>query len=304
MEYSSSVSNKCEDFQTKVFSLINALNKILIFNLYYSFDRIRDNENVLECKGQVNKVLILKKMLEKGKKNIEKCLDLCFLILKTLEGDKSLFIQYVLENYCSINFNTDENNQNKDNKHKKFSSSFFMYHLHNNLLSSKENKLIKDIEVNIKGDNNNNKVSMNVAINNEQMCSYIKNVSTIDKYINKNELYTRDNIILQLNSLLNDYYLQGALPSNLDKEQINITREKKKKMNDDDIVINNLFSEYFNTHGKDKKLNIFLKEVNMDNLTSFHNILYKNINFFRTFNAERNNINNMNNLGMSTIFRM
>ncbi|GAW80476.1 hypothetical protein, conserved [Plasmodium gonderi] len=289
-------------FEKGIKSLINVLFKILIFNLYYSFDKIKEcvGVNIGERRDtEINNI----QRLDKSKRNIEKFINLCLVILKTLKGDSNFFTQYVLENYSSINLS--HNNERTKGKKKiktKFDNAFLMFHLYNNSQLSRWNNRINDI---IKGiDLNVGCVEKhNVYLGDKEVNSYVNKIVTIERYIDKHKMYSKKDFISKLNNFLNDFYLKKN-PTSLDNDVLNKTKKgKEKNLIDDDYVMINLFSEYFNNCRRKKKLiNILIKEVNLQSLKNFHHILCKNINFIRIFNMQNDDKHDMDAIQLSTLF--
>ncbi|CRG94111.1 conserved Plasmodium protein, unknown function [Plasmodium gallinaceum] len=256
--------------------LVNILLCKLIFNIYYTFQKIKDNNNIKNYKNEKKKNWNLKN-LEKSKKNIEKFIDLFLIILNILEGNNKFFIQHVLENYATINLN---NGQKKKKNVTKFHDIFLMYYIYNNsLLQRKKNE-----DNNIKESYKKVNLEKNILIGDKEIYSYMNKIPIIDNYIDKYKTYSRNSLINEFNNFLNVFYLK-KLPIH---ENDNEIKKKNENLIDEDFVTKNLFSEYFNSCRKNNKLNILIKEVNLNNLSYFHNILFKNIKFIRSFNRESN----------------
>ncbi|SBT33930.1 conserved Plasmodium protein, unknown function [Plasmodium ovale wallikeri] len=292
MERSAILSERLEK---GVSSLVNVLLKSLIFNLYYSFDKIKENDLVTKRRKSRGNMFNWGN-LEKSKKNIEKVIGLCLVILKTVVGDNKFFIQHVLENYTGINLS---DNEEKKKKKKKFNDTLLMYHLYNNASQPRRGNLFREAE---NRDRKSTHLEGNIFIGKDELNSYIHKISIIDSHIDKHKIYSKKDLIGELNNFLNNFYLNKFPAKKFNKE---LSMEKKKKnLTDDDYVTVNLFSDYFNNCRKSNKVNILIKEINLDTLKKFHNILYKNINFIRTFNAEKCDTQKINSLDLSSIFQL
>ncbi|ANQ07696.1 Uncharacterized protein PCOAH_00022990 [Plasmodium coatneyi] len=269
-------------FQKGVKSLVGILLKNLVFNLYYSLDRIKENSGIKRNDSGSSKMNSRRK-LDKSKKNIEKCIDLCLVVLKTLQGDQYFFSQYVLENYSSINLShNDKRREGKEKKNKnKFDDALLMYHSYSNSQPSKwKNRSTSRINGVCLNVDDTRKHSM--FIGDKEVNSYVNKIVTIDSYIDKHKMYSKGEFICELNNFLNEFYLKKG-PSNEDHARFRLAQKgEEKNIMDDDCVTNNLFSEYFNNCRRNNKLvNTLIKEVNLQSLRSFHRVLCKNINFIR-----------------------
>ncbi|CAA9987683.1 conserved Plasmodium protein, unknown function [Plasmodium knowlesi strain H] len=300
-------------FQKGVKSLVRILLKNFVFNLYYSLDKIKENDGIRRDDSRNSKMNSRRK-LDKSKKNIEKCIDLCLVVLKTLEGDQCFFSQYVLENYSSIKLSHNDKRREGEKKknNNKFDDALLIYHSYRNSQPS----IWKN-----EGKGENNGICLNVDdtgkhsvfIGDKEVSSYVKKIVTIDSYINKHKMYSKREFIDELNNFLNEFYLKKG-PSNDNRARFDVAQEgeekeevkgEEKNIIDDDCVTNNLFSEYFNSCRRNNKLvNTLIKEVNLQSLRSFHRVLYKNINFIRMFNARNDTKHEMDALQLSTLFEL
>ncbi|KOB59770.1 hypothetical protein PFHG_01563 [Plasmodium falciparum HB3] len=226
-----------EKFSKGLCCLFDILLRNLIYNLYYAFDQIKENNYIRNVENEKTKKQICIKNLDKSKKNIEKCINLSLTVLRIMQGNKNYFIQHILDNYASIkSINVEKKNKNK------FDDSHLMYNMYKYSFPLKE--------------------------------AYKNNT-----FIDKHKKYSKEDLINELNNLLHIHYLND---STMERENIKKENPKTKdNLIDDDLVTNDLFSEYFNNCKKSNKLNILIKEVNLNSLKNFHNILYKNINFYK-----------------------
>ncbi|SBT79120.1 conserved Plasmodium protein, unknown function [Plasmodium malariae] len=281
-------------FEKGLVCLADTLLKILVFNLYYSFDKIKEYKVVRGYGKRGTEILNLKN-LEKSKKNIEKCIGLCLTVLKSIEGDNNFFMQYILENYCSIHLYNSVDKMKKKNKIK-FDDTFLISQLYNYSSPCSREKILRNMDEEV---NENREAEINILIGNEQVNSYMNKIPIMDSFIDKHKIYSKNDLIDELNNFLDSFYL-NKVPIKEDNEKFIISQ--KRNLIDDDCVTKNLFSEYFNNCRKNNKLNILIKELNLDSLKNFHNILLKNINFIRAFNSQNNDKENIDNLELSTFF--
>ncbi|EAA22503.1 hypothetical protein [Plasmodium yoelii yoelii] len=205
-------------------------------------------------------------------------------------------MEHVLENYNAIKINS-KNNEGKK-KIIKFDDEYLNYQLNNN-------KLLEELKDKINNMTNehiiNNEETLHIGTN--KMNSYLNKIPIIDKYIDKNKTYSKEELSNELNNFFNNFYLE--------KFQINISHDffkasdnENQPIYDDGTVTSKLFSEYFNNCKKDNKLNILIKEINLNSLKIFKNILYKNIKFIRVFNAKNWDTGKINSLQLSKLFDM
>ncbi|SOV14612.1 conserved Plasmodium protein, unknown function [Plasmodium sp. gorilla clade G2] len=281
-----------EKFSKGLCCLFDILMRNLIYNLYYAFDQIKENNYIKNVGKELTKKQICKKNLDKSKKNIEKCINLSLTVLRIMEGNKNYFIQHILDNYASIKSNRDEKKYKN-----KFDDSHWMYHMYKYSVPLNEaykHSHFYDINVD---------EEKQIFIKNRHIKAYTNQFNVIDTFIDKHKKYSKEDLIKELNNLLHIHYLND---NTINRETI----EKENQITndnliDDDLVTNDLFSEYFNNCKKSNKLNILIKEVNLNSLKNFHNILYKNINFIRTFNEINDDENSdMKNIEISEIFHM
>ncbi|CDU19233.1 conserved Plasmodium protein, unknown function [Plasmodium yoelii] len=282
-------------FERGVSSIVDVLFKNKIFHLYYSFDKIKEYDGTKNPRKKDEDVIKLKKY-EKSKKNIEKIINLGLTIIKTIKGNDSFLMEHVLENYNAIKINS-KNNEGKK-KIIKFDDEYLNYQLNNN-------KLLEELKDKINNMTNehiiNNEETLHIGTN--KMNSYLNKIPIIDKYIDKNKTYSKEELSNELNNFFNNFYLE--------KFQINISHDffkasdnENQPIYDDGTVTSKLFSEYFNNCKKDNKLNILIKEINLNSLKIFKNILYKNIKFIRVFNAKNWDTGKINSLQLSKLFDM
>ncbi|KJP87798.1 hypothetical protein AK88_02554 [Plasmodium fragile] len=302
-----------DKFEKGVKSLVGVLLKHFVFNLYYSLDKIKENDGI-KRDDSGNSKMNRRRKLDKSKKNIEKCIDLCLVVLKTLQGDKIFFAQYVLENYSSINLNhTDKRREGKKkNNNNKFDNTLLMYHSYRNSHPSRWKHKPKSA-INGVCLNAGERAKHSMLIGDREINSYVKKIATIDLYIDKHKMYSKGDFICELNNFLNEFYLKKG-PSYGDHARIGAAQKKdeneqvkteEKNIIDEDCVTNNLFSEYFNSCRRNNKLvNTLIKEVNLQSLRNFHRVLYKNINFIRMFNARNDTKHEMDALQLSTLFEL
>ncbi|KMZ86911.1 hypothetical protein PVBG_02752 [Plasmodium vivax Brazil I] len=307
---------RCVRFQKGVDSLVGVLLKHLVPNLYYSFDKIKENDGIKRDDGGSSKMNSRRK-LGKSKKNIEKCIDLCLVVLKTLQGDPHFFAQYVLENYSSIRVrHNDKGREGKKKKNNKFDDALLMYHSYSNSQPSRwKNK--PSGETNAVCLNAGGAKNHSFLIGDREVNSYVNKIVTIDSYIDIHRMYSKGDFICELDNFLNAFYLKKG-PSNGGHARFGATQRgekngevkadakaEEKNLIDDDCVTNNLFSEYFNSCRRSNKLvNTLIKEVNLQSLQNFHRVLCKNINFIRMFNARNDTNQEMDALQLSTLFEL
>lgn len=205
-------------------------------------------------------------------------------------------MEHVLENYNAIKLNS-KNNEGKK-KIITFDDEYLNYRLNNN-------KLLAELKDKINDMPNEHIISteetLHIGTNNVN--SYLNKISIIDKYIDKNKAYSKEELSNELNNFFNNFYFE--------KFQINISHEffkasdnENQPIYDDGTVTSKLFSEYFNNCKKDNKLSILIKEINLNSLKIFKNILYKNIKFIRIFNAKNWDTGKINSLQLSKLFDM
>ncbi|EUD67516.1 hypothetical protein C922_02222 [Plasmodium inui San Antonio 1] len=301
-------------FQKGVKSLVGVLLKNFVFNLYYSLDKIKENDGIKRDDSGSSKINSRRK-LDKSKKNIERCIDLCLVVLKTLQGDHHFFTQYVLENYSSINLSHNDKRREakKKKKKNKFDDALLMYHSYSNSQPSRW-KIKPKGEINGVCLNAGKTGEHSMFIGDREVNSYVNKIATIDSYIDKHKMYSKEDFICELNNFLSAFYLKKAEENAEGKVEIKWEgkEEIKAEVNaeginiiDDDFVTDNLFSEYFNSCRRNNKLvNTIIKEVNLQSLRSFHRVLHKNINFIRMFNARNDTKHEMDALQLSTLFEL
>ncbi|SOS78701.1 conserved Plasmodium protein, unknown function [Plasmodium sp. gorilla clade G1] len=281
-----------EKFSKGLCCLFDILLRNLIYNLYYAFDQIKENNYIRNVENEKTKKQICIKNLDKSKKNIEKCINLSLTVLRIMQGNKNYFIQHILDNYASIkSINVEKKNKNN------FDDSHLMYNMYKYSFPLKEaykNSFFYDINMD---------EEKQIFIKNRHIKAYTNQFNIIDTFIDKHKKYSKEDLINELNNLLHIHYLND---STMERENIKKENQKTKdNLIDDDLVTNDLFSEYFNNCKKSNKLNILIKEVNLNSLKNFHNILYKNINFIRTFNEIKDDENSdMKNIELAEIFHM
>ncbi|SCM22951.1 conserved Plasmodium protein, unknown function [Plasmodium chabaudi adami] len=287
------------DFQKKfergISSIADILFKNIIFHLYYSFDKIKEYDGTNNPRKKGEDVIKLK-AYEKSKRNIEKVINLGLTIIKTIKGNDSFIMEHVLENYNAIKINS----KNKEEKKKiiTFDDENLNYRLNNN-------KFLEELKDKINDMPNEYIISNEetLHIGTKKVDSYLNKISIIDKYIDKNKAYSQEELSNELNNFFNNYYLQN-FQINISQDIFKASNNENQPIHDDGTVTSKLFSEYFNNCKKDNKLSILIKEINLNSLKIFKNILYKNIKFIRVFNAKNWDTGKINSLQMSKLFDM
>ncbi|CRG99605.1 conserved Plasmodium protein, unknown function [Plasmodium relictum] len=270
--------------------LVNTLFRKLIFNVYYSFDKIKENNNIKKYRNEKKGIFNIRN-LEKSKKNIEKFIDLYLTIFNILKGNTDFFIQFALENYATINLSS---KKKKKKNIIKFDEVFLIYKLYNNsLLQRKKNE-----NNNIKESHESIDLEKNILIGDKEIDSYKNKIPIIDNHIDKHNIYARSDLINELDNFLNVVYLKKSFAHEHDKD----IKKKNENLIDEDFVTKNLFSEYFSSCRKNSNLNILIKEVSSHNLLNFLEILNKNIKFIRSFNMKINEQKAIDNYKLSKFF--